>query len=177
MDIATRVNIWLCIFSFLLAVISIVTVIITLRQNNKMIEASTRPIVSVYTQVINSGNPILYLVIKNFGQSVAYMKKFDYGIELVGCYKVSSEKDYLKELAYTVLAPWQSRVCMLDLHKIPEKVKFDIEYRSETGKTYCSQFVVDLKAGTGLPTAKMGGHGDEMHTISYTLQEMLQKSL
>ena len=58
-DIATRVNIWLCIFSIILAAISIVTVIITLRQNNKMIEASTKPVISVYTQEINSGNPIL----------------------------------------------------------------------------------------------------------------------
>ena len=43
MDLATKVNIALCILSFILAAISVVTVVITLRQNNKMISESTRP--------------------------------------------------------------------------------------------------------------------------------------
>ena len=38
MDLSTKVNIVLSVLSFILAVISIVTVVITLRQNNKMIE-------------------------------------------------------------------------------------------------------------------------------------------
>ena len=42
MDVSTIVNIILCVLSFILAAISVVTVVITLRQNNKMIEESTR---------------------------------------------------------------------------------------------------------------------------------------
>ena len=38
MDTSTIVNIILCVLSFILAAISVVTVVITLRQNNKMIE-------------------------------------------------------------------------------------------------------------------------------------------
>lgn len=52
MDVATIVNIILCVLSFILAVISVVTVVITLRQNNKMIEESTRPVISIYTDEI-----------------------------------------------------------------------------------------------------------------------------
>ena len=52
MDISTIVNIILCVLSFILAAISVVTVVITLRQNNKMIEESTRPVISVYTDEI-----------------------------------------------------------------------------------------------------------------------------
>ena len=47
MDLSTKVNIVLSVLSFILAAISIVTVVITLRQNNKMIENSTRPYVSI----------------------------------------------------------------------------------------------------------------------------------
>ena len=42
------INLILCILSFLLAAISVVTVILTLKQNNKMLEASVRPYVVVY---------------------------------------------------------------------------------------------------------------------------------
>ena len=45
MDVSTIVNIILCVLSFILAAISVVTVVITLRQNNKMIEESTRPFI------------------------------------------------------------------------------------------------------------------------------------
>lgn len=68
MDIATKVNIGLCILSFILAVISVVTVVIILRQNSKMLESSTRPYVSIYFQPLFDTN---YLVLKNFGNSTA----------------------------------------------------------------------------------------------------------
>lgn len=41
MDVSTIVNIILCVLSFILAVVSVVTVVITLRQNNRMIELIT----------------------------------------------------------------------------------------------------------------------------------------
>ena len=80
MDVATIVNIILCILSFILAVISVVTVVITLRQNNKMIEESTRPVISIYTDEINAGNPFFYLIVKNFGKSPAYIRFLYKGI-------------------------------------------------------------------------------------------------
>lgn len=88
MDVSTIVNIILCVLSFILAAISVVTVVITLRQNNKMIEESTRPFISVYTDEINAGNPFFYLVIKNFGKSTAYITKFEYDFDFNGCYKI-----------------------------------------------------------------------------------------
>ena len=88
MDISTIVNIILCVLSFILAAISVVTVVITLRQNNKMIEESTRPVISVYTDEINAGNPFFYLIVKNFGKSPAYITKFEYDFDFKGCYKI-----------------------------------------------------------------------------------------
>ena len=121
--------------------------------------------------------PTFYIVIKNYGGSVAYMKKFDYDYNFVGSYGINSPKDYLNEMKHAVLAPGQSKICHLDTSRISKDITFDIEYLSETGKSYSGHFTVDLKAGTLMPSAKMGQEGKEMSTISYTLQEMLQKSL
>ena len=129
MDVSTIVNIILCVLSFILAAISVVTVVITLRQNNKMIEESTRPFISVYTDEINAGNPFFYLVIKNFGKSTAYITKFEYDFDFNGCYKIRNDRDYLQQLNNAVLAPGQSRICTLDYQRIDRCVISDSSCR------------------------------------------------
>ena len=177
MDIPTIVNIILCVLSFILAAISVVTVVITLRQNNKMIEESTRPVVSVYTDEINAGNPFFYLIVKNFGKSPAYITKFEYDFDFKGCYKIRNDRDYLKRLNNAVLAPGQSRICTLDYAQINKEVTFTIEYCSGAKKVYSDKFTIDLKAGVSMPYGKVNTEGKELRTISYVLQEMLQKNL
>lgn len=177
MDISTIVNIILCILSFILAVISVVTVIIILRQNNRMIEESTRPFISVYTDEINAGDPFFYLVVKNFGKSTAYITKFEYDFNFNGCYKTRNDRDYLQQLNNAVLAPGQSRICTLDYQRIDRAVTFTLEYHSGAKKTYSDKFTIDLKAGVSMPYGKVATEGKELRTISYALQEMLQKNL
>ena len=187
MDVSTIVNIILCVLSFILAAISVVTVVITLRQNNKMIEESTRPFISVYTDEINAGNPFFYLVIKNFGKSTAYITKFEYDFDFNGCYKIRNDRDYLQQLNNAVLAPGQfnnavlapgqSRICTLDYQRIDRAVTFTLEYHSGAKKTYSDEFTIDLKAGVSMPYGKVATEGKELRTISYALQEMLQKNL
>ena len=177
MDVATIVNVILCVLSFLLAAISVVTVVITLRQNNKMIEESTRPVISVYTDEINAGNPFFYLIVRNFGKSPAYITKFEYDFDFKGCYKIRNDRDYLEGLNNAVLAPGQSRICTLDYAKIDKEVTFTLEYHSGAKKVYSDKFTIDLKAGVSMPYDKVATEGKELRTISYTLQEMLQKNL
>lgn len=177
METATIVNIILCVLSFILAGISVITVVITLRQNNKMIEESTRPVISVYSDEINAGDPSFYLIIKNFGKSTAYITKFEYDFDFKGCFKIHNDKDYLKGLNNSVLAPGQSRICMLDYHKIDREVTFTLEYHSDAKKVYTDRFTINLKAGVSMPYGKVATEGKELRTISYALQEMLQKKL
>lgn len=177
MDISTIVNIILCVLSFILAFISVVTVVIALRQNNRMIEESTRPFVSVYTDEINAGDPFFYLVVKNFGKATAYITKFEYDFDFKGCYKIPNDRDYLQQLNNAVLAPGQSRICALDYQRIDKAVTFILEYHSGAKKTYSDKFTIDLKAGVSMPYGKIATEGKELRTISYTLQEMLQKNL
>lgn len=177
MDIATKVNIVLCILSFVLAAISVVTVVITVRQNHKMIENATRPYICIYGESINSGSPQFYLVIKNFGSSPATITKFDYEPNLSECYGLNSDhRDFLQDLAKSTIAPGQSRICKLEYSKITEPIKFSLEYISGK-KKYSDQFVTDIKSGSAMLTGKIDTKDKELRTISYTLQEMLQKNL
>ena len=167
MDTSTIVNIILCVFSFILAAISVVTVVITLRQNNKMIEESTRPVISVYTDEINAGNPFFYLIVKNFWKSPAYITIFEYACDFKGCYKIRNDRDYLEGLNNAVLAPGQSRICTLDYAKIDKEVTFTLEYHSGAKKVYSDKFTIDLKAGVSMPYGKVATEGKELRTISY----------
>ena len=176
MDCSTVVNIILSILSFLLATISVVTVVITLKQNNRMIENATRPYVCVYGECINTGIPMFYIVLKNFGASPAIMTKFDSSFDFKECYKFNSPKNYIEEFSSTILAPGQSRICLLDYEKIPDEITFSLEYSCE-GKVYSDTFKADIKSGTEAPSSKNATKDTELRSISYTLQEMLQKSL
>ena len=142
-----------------------------------MIEESTRPYISVYTDEINTGNPLFYLIIKNFGKSPAYITKFESDFDFRGCYKIPTDKDYLGNLKNAVFAPGQSRICMLDYAKIRKEITFTLEYHSGAKKIYSEKFTIDLKAGVSMPYGKAATEGKELRTISYTLQEMLQKNL
>lgn len=73
---ALIVNIILAVLSFALAVISIVTVIITLKQNSKMLEANSRPYVNTYF-AFDESYENGYICIKNFGNSAAKIKKIN----------------------------------------------------------------------------------------------------
>lgn len=177
MDLATKVNIVLCILSFILAAISVVTVVVTLRQNHKMIENATRPYLCIYGESINPGSPQFYLVVKNFGSSPATITKFEYKPDLSECYGLNnSHRDFLRDIACSTIAPGQSRICKLDYNKITEPIHFSLEYISGK-KKYAEQFVTDIKSGSSMLTGKVDTKDKELRTISYTLQEMLQKNL
>ena len=70
MDFSTVVNIILSILSFVLALLSIVFVHLTLRQNNKLLYSNSRPYLSVYF-AYEENNTELFLCIKNCGNSSA----------------------------------------------------------------------------------------------------------
>ena len=162
--------------SLLVAVIAIVISIITLRQNSKMIEESTRATISIYGVAINTGSPMFYLVVKNFGNTPAVITKFESDFDLSTALHTVAKRNYIEQLKNCIIAPNQSRICMLESTAIEQPVTFDIEYRSGL-KNYKDQITVDLVAGADMFIGKTSTKGEELRTISYTLQEMLQKNL
>ncbi|MDO4647755.1 MAG: hypothetical protein Q4B26_03820, partial [Eubacteriales bacterium] len=59
---------------------------------------------------------------------------------------------------------------------ITRPITFTYEYYSGS-KKYSEQQTIDLKAGIAMPVPKYATKDQELHSISYTLQEMLQKNL
>lgn len=75
------INIILSILSFLLSAISVITVVITLKQNNKMIEADTRPYVVAYL-IYEEEAERIYFCVKNFGRSSAIISSLTVSPEI-----------------------------------------------------------------------------------------------
>ena len=77
MQIRDYIELFVLIMSLILATISVGTIIITVRQNSKMIMNSTRPYVVALAQITNFQNPNFYLVIKNIWEFSSHHKEYD----------------------------------------------------------------------------------------------------
>lgn len=180
MNIDTKINIILCILSFLLAVISVVTVIITLRQNHKMIDNSTRPYVVIYSAVTNFQSSNYYLCVKNFGQSGAIITKFACNIDLEK-YSYHKGKIPFKHLPNTFIAPGQSFICSINPLTLFKELGLDsliftIGYKFNSTE-YIDTFTINLQADSDLIHARASTKDKELCIISYTLQDIAEKLL
>ena len=146
-DDATTVNIMLSVLSFALAAISVITVVITLRQNNKMLEANSRPYVVAYL-VYQEAPSHIYLCIKNFGKTSAIVKSLNIKPEFSLHKKSSNEL-----MNDTMLAPNQ-QLHFLVLNEDKDKIihenvfKFSvaIEYQDCcTNKVYNENYKMNME--------------------------------
>lgn len=120
-------------------IIAIVISIKTLKQNSKMIEESSRPNIQIYPVYINS---YVYLIIKNFGASEAYLDK-------ISCsHKFTREEtlgddlgtDIFDRIQGALFSPGYSIKCPLVGHELTNEVfDFYIRYYSAS-KTYENTF-------------------------------------
>lgn len=182
------IEIILAISSFICALVSIIIVIVTIRQNNKMLEESTRPVIAIYSRQMHNGNmPIGYLVVRNYGQSAATINKFDYDFDFSKAYKPEYatvhnkefyETDWLKRFEGDVIAPGQSEICFMDFSQVNKPVTFNVEYISGSGKKYIEKYTVNLSAGSMLKANyNPGDEKKALSSISILMQEMLKQNL
>lgn len=142
MDLPTKVNIALCILSFILAAVSVITVVITLRQNSKMIENSTRPYVVIYNDLVNgAGTPIQFLIIKNFGQTAATINS----LEITPKVNVRYSDELFSHMNGQIIAPGQSYSTAFKLEDSSIALTATISY-SVGAKTYTDIFSISQKA-------------------------------
>ncbi len=179
MKITDWINLSLSVLSFVLAAISVITVVITLRQNSKMIEASNRPYITVYGDETNFSSPQFYLIIKNYGNSGAIIQKLECDIDL-GKYSYNTGIIPFQNIIGTMLAPNQNFICNIDNLKLSddnvEVINFDITYTAN-GKIYQEHYPVNYQALKKNITTKLATKDKELKIISYALQEMVQKDL
>lgn len=181
-DYPTKVNIILCLLSFFLAVISVVTVVITLRQNHKMISNSTRPYVTASAQVTNFQNAKFYVLIKNYGTSGAIIRKISTDIDIKKyLYSETTPFDFSKDL---FLAPGQSICVEVDSIKMNEDgihlFEFTIEYNDvnhskKRSVQYSEHYPINYDCYSRIALSRASTRDQELRTISFTLQDMVEK--
>ena len=174
------IELLLSISSLVCAIVSVVIVILTIRQNNKMLEESTRPVLSVYATRGHTGSlPVNYIAVRNFGNSAATVEELRYDYNLVPCYDIDDcDKDWLQGVVGTIIAPGQSKICFIDFDKIKRPVVFSISYRSGTGIKYKEDYTVDFSAGVMLESSNIPKTDEAaLKSIALLMQEMLKKDL
>lgn len=179
MDTSIIVNIILCILSFILAAVSVITVVITLKQNSKMIENSTRPYIVVYLGMTNFQNPNYYLCIKNFGQSSAIITSFSCDCDLAEYSRIHSKIPF-KHICPSSIAPGQLFKSTLDSKKLFNGTKktmtFSIEY-TFARNTYKDIYTINLEADSDMVHTRANTDGKELKIISYALQDISENLL
>lgn len=152
------------ITSLITSIVAIAISVKTLKQNSRMIEDSTRPCIQIYPVYINS---VIYIVIKNFGSSEAYID------EITCSHKFTSKEtmdddlgsEIFSRMNGAIFSPGYSIKCPLIAHEVADEIfKFYIRYHS-ANKTYESRF--SFNPVTNTPFA-------DIYPISHTTDGHLQ---
>lgn len=178
MDASSIVNIVLCVLSFVLAAISVVTVVITLRQNHKMIESSTRPYLTVYYSNTYFDTMHHYLILKNFGASSATIANFTSDCD-TSDFALDADRKPFVALSGVSLAPGQKITYIIDGKKFStlESITFTIKYHSDSKHLYCETIEILPKYLHNVCTLRASTKNMEMRIISYSLQDIAEKML
>lgn len=167
----------LAISSFVLAVISVITVIVSIRQNNRMLEASTRPNITVYFDYSQMGEPIGYFVIKNFGNSSGKITSLTYN-EIVKMQPTNlcDVTNVLNGMIGNSVAPSQKFMIPIKLSESPDGIStFDITYldSSKNKKPYTEHIEINIKQYGKLSKSRIAYKDDK--ALSYPLQEIAER--
>ena len=179
MDVSTIVNIILCVLSFVLAAASVVTVVITLKQNSIMLENSSRAYVSVYGDVINCGSLYFYIIIKNFGHSSALITSLKCDVDL-NKFSYAKNLHPFSRIENATLVPNQSLKCVLD-HTVLfnagiSSINFEVSYKSNN-KEYQESYCINLDTFADLSYTRYSTKGKELKAISDALHELNERLL
>ena len=159
------INIIGIIASFVVSVVSIFIAIKALCQNNKMLEETTRPYISIAYEVLYTGNPQIYLVVKNYGNTGAVITDFSYS-PLVD-HKGFNEK--ISKLNGAFIAPNQKFLYSIDpkLFKSDE-LMIDITYKTQS-RSYHERQPIKIRVG------RIVTRSDDTSSIQRSLQEISER--
>ena len=177
LSVSDQIQLLGIITSLTVSIIAIFISLATLRQNSKMLESASRPIVSIYVDSITVCEQTSYFVLKNFGASPAKITTFKYDSILKETTQkfslLCSQFDFVEGI---ILAPGQSK--LLDLTKLPvDNVRFNIVY-SFGEASYSEVITLNVKNYIHLPVTRNSSHTlPETEREVQTLREMLERSM
>ena len=165
------------IASTIVSLVAIVISVLTLRQNNKMIEESSRPNIQIYPVYLNR---IVYIIIKNFGASEAI-------IDEVKCSHKFTEAEYFGDIKNddfaklhgAIFSPGYSLRCPLASHSVSnETYKFEIKYHSSK-KNYYAEFSFNPFSNAPFADTYPSGnsHDEHLRNIAHHLHAIVKINL
>lgn len=164
------------IASTITSIIAIVISIKTLKQNNKMIEESTRPVISIYSRYLDGK---LYIVTKNFGNSSCTIDYIHSDMNITEEESQSIKGNPFEKAKGATLPPNGQMICTFIPYRLKtRKFNFDIKYHS-TSHEYTDKFFLDCDADNPFPDMHTSVKGTEksLEKISRTLEDILKTHL
>lgn len=166
------------IVTALVGIIAAIISVLSLRQNSKMIENSTRPYITVYSGVTSFQNSVFYFIVKNFGVSSAVITNFSSDVDL-GNYPYPPGSTPFAHIEGATIHPVQSFKASVDIVRLIKdcsEVTFDLTYRCGK-KTYSEHISIDLYLLTDSPSLHASTRDAELRVISFALQDMIIRNL
>lgn len=174
-----KIQLFGILISMLTGIIAIIISILSLRQNSKMIENTSRPYIGIYGAGVYVRSPNYYLTIRNFGNSSATITSFTYDFDLSKCTLKEQKVEPFQDIENSTLLPGQSYHCVIDINKSLKQTKeinFHVIYTSGN-KTYEDEICLNLAALSGNYISHKNENGDPISVISETLQDIHINSL
>lgn len=142
------------ILSVVAIVISVVAIVKTSRDNNKILEANSRPYISVYTETLIANKNHFYIIVRNFGNTNAIIQNIKVDEKTRAMIKLGKDF-YFDNIIKSQLAPGQSIthvVTTLDEKYDYDHVStFEIIYKSSQ-KKYSDKFEFNLSTNATMPS-------------------------
>lgn len=162
--------------SSIIGTAGIVISVHTLRQNNKMIEESTRPNIQIYPVYANS---ILYIVIKNFGSSEAIIDEIICNHVFTKAESFTDPEKEIFNLSGAIFSPGYSLKCPLISHAVSnETYEFRVKYHSAQ-KKYSAAFSFNPYKNAPFADTYPSGETSEDHlrNISKDMHNIFKNTL
>lgn len=180
MSTSDKIQLLGIVVSTLTSLIAIIISVCTIKQNTKMIEDSSRPYIGIYGMSTYICDRHYYIIIKNFGQSIARIESLSYDFDLANL-ALHDGFDPFSNIDGATLAPGQSYRCAIDFDKVPADkisfIHFHIKYSSST-HNYEDEISLKIDGNLGnLEAHKTSKNTPVLEVISETLQDMHIKSL
>ena len=185
MTISDIIQLLLLLITIISTISAIAISVKTLKQNNKMIEESSRAHIVFYVEHFRHSNKF-FLTIKNFGNSKGVLNNIKINPELEYS-KIQGWEDepcrkVLTQSKNIILAPNQKITSWFSFENYPDKI-FDVELEYETlGKMYIEKYKIDMNYIQNIESLRKFVFDDTdktcktvLYAINDSIQELIEK--
>lgn len=163
----------------LTAIIAIIISVVSLKQNSKMIEESSRPYISAYISSTQFGTPIMYIVLKNFGNTAATIFDFKSDVNLSE-YTYNLNAIPFNEINGLALSPQQKIIYPIksrnDDHERLNEINLSFKY-STSHKIYKENIHLNISEYYNSLGLRNYNENKPIKTLSYSIQDISEKLL